>query len=72
MTTQTDHPIHDSDEAVGDIIEGWTRLSTESDCPTEGHSWQPSGDRQVETIRCERCRYSPHRSTLRAGTVATR
>lgn len=37
------------------------------DCINGDHSWQPSRDRETETIRCARCLWSPHVKTERSS-----
>jgi hypothetical protein len=62
------HPINDYNDVLEDLIEAEYQLTQNPDCLAHEHSWQPSGDREVETIRCERCTWSPHVKTPRKAT----
>lgn len=57
------HPLHD--DILENLIETETGHALNSDCAEQGHSWQPAGDRDVETIRCARCKWAPHTRTAR-------
>ena len=65
----TAESIHDHDDVLEDLIEAGYQATQNPDCLAGDHSWQPAGDRHVETIRCARCLWSPHVKTERTTHV---